>query len=200
MNPSKQQLFAIVTGDLEEKIAAKWPEPILYIDFNAMTNSSFRRRSGLIKDVVAFLSDNPNLIAALAAGRRDLFDVLSDDYAATRDKLFVSQFTIDFATSFNAFCDKVMRHIDKLETTYGTVGADLKEKFLTVVTAPELVRAELNRVMHATQRILTESFMSDERGEITKFHMTLDKALELGLLKEIEFVPYAPRAHVSPEA
>jgi hypothetical protein len=30
--------------------------------------------------------------------------------------------------------------------------------------------------------------------------MTLDKALDLGLLKEIEFAPYAPRAHVSPEA
>jgi hypothetical protein len=190
MNPSKQQIFALVTGDLEEKIAAKWPESISHADFNAMTNGSFRRRSGLIKDVSAFLTDNPEITATLTSRGRDLCDALAIDYAPTRDALFVGQFATDFEVSFGRFCGMVVTHIEKLEAEYGEVGASLKEKFLAVVTAPSLRRSELEDVIGSIQKKFTDHWMSDERGEVTKAHQKLDMALQLGLLQRVAFVPY----------
>ncbi len=192
MNPSKPQIYALVTGDLEEKIAAKWPEPISHIDFNAMTNGSFRWRSGLIKDVPAFLSDNPEITAMLTSRGRDLCDALAIDYAPTRDALFVGQFATDFEGSFGRFCDMVVTHIDKLEADYGAVGASLKEKFLAVVTAPSLRRSALEKVVGNIQKKFTDHWMSDERGEVTKAHQKFDMALQLGLLQHVAFVPYEP--------
>lgn len=190
MNPSKQHIFAVVTHDLEERIAAKWPEPILYLDLKAMTASALRRRFALVTDQVAFLSDNPGIAANCCTKGRDIFDALSIDYAPIRDRLFVQQFAADFHASFDAFCTKVLRHLGKLQGLCGAAGAELKESFLAVVSASELRRSDLADVIAAAQVALTESFMSDERGEITKWHGALDMAMELGLMDEVEFCPY----------
>lgn len=190
MNPTKQQIFALVTGDLEEKIDAKWPSPILPIDFNAMAAGAVKNHAKLIRNVPQFLQENIDIATLSSVSGLKLAEALNRDYAATRDKLFVRQFSTDFETVFGNFCDLTLGHIETLEAKWGAVGTTLRKEFLAVVSNESLQVDGLEEIVESIKRQFTDHFMSDERGEVTKFHQALHAALKLGLLDEVDFVPY----------
>jgi hypothetical protein len=194
-NPSREEFYALIASDLEAKIADKDPEPILLLDFNAMAASSAHRRAGMITDGMAWISDNADIMPEQFHGVfRDVAAAsLLNGMKQSLVDLFVGQFANDFEKSFGSFCDKVMRHLDKLEGMEDRAEAisRLRGGFLQVVTAPDLDRERLAKVIENVQRRLTDNFMPDERGELTKAYMTFDKALELGLLDRVEYAPYA---------
>lgn len=197
-NPTKEELCAMIVQDMHAKLEGK-PEPVLHRDFTAMAEGIATRRVGMIRDGLAWMRDYPDTVAFNGDFKKSVATGLLNGMSQTFDDLYVGQFGNDFTTTFGAFCSKVMGHLDTLEERPlgRKVGAELKARFLAVVTAPVLKREELELAIERIQEKLTSHFMSDERGEITKAHGAFDKALELGLLDRIDYTPYsAPVAAV----
>lgn len=195
--PSKEELFSLITADIVAKIIAKSREPISFDDFNAMTISSAKHRAGLVKDPLGWLNENRDIAPedVVGTGKQVVAAALLNGFRETRNDLFVGQFAENFEEKFGMFCDLITDHLDTLEEQYADVGAALKDRFLSVVTAPTLQREALEQVVEEIKASFSSHWMSDERGAVTKAYKTFDKAIELGLLERVEFVPYAEKSN-----
>lgn len=187
-----QDIERLVEGDLNEKITQKAPDAIPYIELDAMARGSIRRRARLVADPLSFLVNNRDKVSLnnRATIQEQVEFVIATSFQTKLEKIFVEQFADDFDEKFRGFCESVIGYLEQLHEKNGHTSAVLDERFLKVVEAEDLNVNDLSEVVESIRSALAENYLSDEKGALTKAHQSFDKAIRLGLLNTVSYVPF----------